>query len=74
MIEKITCKLGCINFYVNLRIGDYCCPPGLIPIPVREGTKCQRGYTQSDMDKILEQEEAENKILRQNAVLTALRI
>lgn len=64
MKKEITCKLGCIYLHVNLHTGDWCCPPGIMPLQTTEGTKCQRGYTQSDMDKILEQERAEDEELR----------
>jgi len=67
----ITCKLGCINYHINSN-GEFCYGQGLIPIRVCEGTRCQRGYAQAEMAKILAQEEAEDEILRQQGLLATL--
>jgi len=70
MPEKIiTCELGCINFYVNLTTGDYFSGQGLFPIKVCEGSKCVRGYTQAEMDSILEQERLKDEELRQSGLV-----
>ena len=69
--QAITCRLGCIYFFVNLYTGDWC-TGGLFPARVCEGTTCARGYNQAEMAKILAQEEAENKVLRQKDSLATL--
>ena len=65
--QIITCKLGCINFYVKSP-GDYCFGQGLFPIKICEGNKCVRGYTKTEMEEILKQERLEDERLKQQGL------